>query len=73
LVSWKYTIVKLNSIKKQVKIRQAVPDDFAEIDSFDVFAGDRKTEIQRDEVWVAILEGSIAGYITFNRSLVVIK
>jgi ribosomal protein S18 acetylase RimI-like enzyme len=51
-----------------VQIRQAVPDDFAEIDSFDVFAGDRKAEIQKSEVWVAILEGNIAGYITFNHS-----
>jgi ribosomal protein S18 acetylase RimI-like enzyme len=51
-----------------VKIRQAVPEDFTQIDSFDVFAGDRKTEIQRNEVWVAMLEGKIAGYITFNRS-----
>jgi ribosomal protein S18 acetylase RimI-like enzyme len=51
-----------------VKIRQAVPADFIEINSFDVFAGDRKTEIQRNEVWVAMLEGKIAGYITFNRS-----
>jgi ribosomal protein S18 acetylase RimI-like enzyme len=51
-----------------MKIRQAVPEDFTEIDSFDVFAGDRKTEIQRNEVWVAMREGKIAGYITFNRS-----
>jgi ribosomal protein S18 acetylase RimI-like enzyme len=51
-----------------VKIRQAVPEDFTQIDSFDVFAGDRKSEIQRNEVWVAMREGKIAGYITFNRS-----
>ncbi len=51
-----------------MQIRQAIPEDFTEIDSFDIFAGDRKVEIQRNEVWVAIIEGKIAGYITFNRS-----
>jgi ribosomal protein S18 acetylase RimI-like enzyme len=51
-----------------VKIRQAVPEDFAEIDSFDVFSGDRNAEIRRNEVWVAMLAGTIAGYVTFNRS-----
>jgi RimJ/RimL family protein N-acetyltransferase len=52
----------------EVKIRQAVLEDFTEIDFFDVFAGDRKSEIQRNEVWVAILQGKIAAYITFNHS-----
>jgi ribosomal protein S18 acetylase RimI-like enzyme len=49
-------------------IRKAAFEDFADIDSFDVFAGDRKKEIERDEILVAFMDGKIAGYITHNRS-----
>ncbi|MBS1492119.1 MAG: GNAT family N-acetyltransferase [Bacteroidetes bacterium] len=49
-------------------IRKATLEDFAEIDSFDVFGGDRRTEIEREEILVVIIDEKIAGYITHNRS-----
>lgn len=50
-----------------IEIRNAVLEDYDEINSFDVFASDRKAEISRGEVMVAILDGKFAGYMTHNR------
>jgi ribosomal protein S18 acetylase RimI-like enzyme len=49
-------------------IRQAILEDEKVIDSFDRFGGSRNNEIIRKEMWVAILEDKIAGYVTFNHS-----
>ncbi len=53
-------------------IRLATPEDEKRIESFDHFSGNRPTEINRQEVWVAEIanegETEIAGYITFNYS-----
>lgn len=49
-------------------IRKAIFEDFAEIDAFDLFAGNRRLEIEREEILVALIDEKIAGYITHNRS-----
>lgn len=49
-------------------IRNAVLEDFPAIDAFDVFARDRKQEIVKGEVLVAVINDKIAGYMTHNRS-----
>lgn len=49
-------------------IRKATLKDVHEIDKFDVFGGDRKEEIEKDEVLVAVIDEKIAGYMTHNRS-----
>jgi ribosomal protein S18 acetylase RimI-like enzyme len=49
-------------------IRPATQQDEKAIDIFDVYSGNRPTEISRHEVWVAVIENDIAGYITFNYS-----
>lgn len=41
---------------EEIKIRKALVSDVEEIDRFDVFSGDRKAEIQREECYVAIHE-----------------
>lgn len=51
-----------------MEIRQATRKDFIETATFDLFAGDRNSEIARNEVWTATMEDTIAGYITFNHS-----
>lgn len=50
-----------------IEIREAVLEDYDEINTFDVFASDRKAEINRGEVMVAIIDGKFAGYMTHNR------
>jgi GNAT superfamily N-acetyltransferase len=56
----------------EITIRLATKQDEKAIDAFDHFSGNRPTEINRQEVWVAELstEGGdeIAGYATFNYS-----
>lgn len=49
-------------------IRNATLDDFPAIDEFDVFGRDRKEEIVRGEILVAIIDNQVAGYMTHNRS-----
>lgn len=49
-------------------IRLANIEDFENIDSFDRFGGDRMLEIQRNEIWIAILDSKIAGFTTFDNS-----
>lgn len=51
-----------------MQIRKATLEDFPAIDTFDVFAGDRRIEIDRHEILVAVIDEQIAGYITHNRS-----
>ena len=43
-------------------------EDFPAIDEFDVFGRDRKEEIARGEILVAIIDNQVAGYMTHNRS-----
>jgi len=49
-------------------IRKATLEDFPQIDAFDVFARDRKAEINNGEVLVAVINDKIAGYMTHNTS-----
>lgn len=49
-------------------VRKAELSDFAVIDAFDIFAGDRRRDIERAECFVAVENERIAGYIVFNRS-----
>ncbi len=49
---------------EEIRIRKALISDFEEIDRFDVFGGDRKAEIQREECYVATLGKRITGYVT---------
>ncbi len=49
-------------------IRLATLTDEKKIEAFDHFSGNRPTEINRNEVWVAEIDNEIAGYITFNHS-----
>ncbi len=49
-------------------ICKATLEDFPQIDAFDVFALDRKAEINRGEILVAIIDDKIAGYITHNKN-----
>lgn len=51
---------------EEIRIRKALISDFEEIDRFDVFGGDRKAEIQREECYVATLGKRIIGYVTFD-------
>jgi len=51
-----------------VNIRKATLEDFPAIDEFDVFGRDRKEEISRGEILVAIIDNQVAGYMTHNRS-----
>lgn len=49
-------------------VRKAELDDFAAIDAFDIFAGERREDIKRGECFVAVADGQVVGYIVFNRS-----
>ena len=49
-------------------IREGTTDDFAAIDAFDPFAGDRRLELARGEVLVAENGGRVVGFVTFSRS-----
>ncbi len=49
-------------------IRKATLEDFSAIDEFDVFGRDRKEEINRGEILVAVIDDQVAGYMTHNRS-----
>ena len=49
-------------------VRKATLEDFPAIDAFDVFGRDRKEEISRGEVLVAVVDNQVAGYMTHNRS-----
>lgn len=52
----------------QYTIRKATKADFVAIDAFDMFAGDRKAEIRRGEVYVATENDEVIGYLTTARS-----
>ena len=49
-----------------MEIRLATRDDFKAIDEFDIFLGNRMTEIERSELWVAVKENVVIAYISFN-------
>jgi GNAT superfamily N-acetyltransferase len=49
-------------------IRAGTIDDFAAIDAFDPFAGDRREDLARGAVLVAEADGRVVGYATFSRS-----
>jgi ribosomal protein S18 acetylase RimI-like enzyme len=49
-------------------VRKATLEDFPQIDELDVFGRDRKEEISRGEILVALIDNEIAGYMTHNRS-----
>ncbi len=49
-------------------IQLATLNDFDSIDAFDQFGGDRIKEINRQEIWIAILDNQIAGFATFDYS-----
>jgi ribosomal protein S18 acetylase RimI-like enzyme len=51
-----------------MSVRKAELNDFDRIDSFDVFAGERREDIKRGECFVAVENEEIVGYIVFNRS-----
>ena len=51
-----------------MQIRKATLEDFPAIDAFDIFGRDRKEEISRGEIIVAVIDNQIAGYMTHNRS-----
>jgi GNAT superfamily N-acetyltransferase len=53
---------------EKIRIGKASLSDFEEIDKFDIFAGDRKAEIQREECYVATHEKIITEYVTFDYS-----
>lgn len=49
-------------------VRKAELDDFEAIDSFDIFAGERRKDIERGECFVAVENEQVVGYIVFNHS-----
>ncbi len=49
-------------------IRKATLEDENAIDIFDRFGGSRNLEIIREEIWVAVYENEIAGFMTFDNS-----
>jgi GNAT superfamily N-acetyltransferase len=49
-------------------IQLATLEDFDAIDAFDRFGGDRILEINRQEIWIAILDNQVAGFATFDYS-----
>jgi len=49
-------------------VRKAEVDDFEAIDSFDIFAGERREDIKRGECFVAVEDEIVVGYIVFNHS-----
>lgn len=51
-----------------MKIREATLSDLRAIDSFDVFAGDRRAEVERGECFVAVEEQQAVAYIVYNHS-----
>ncbi len=42
-----------------MEIRLSTKEDLTAIDEFDIFLGNRMTEIERGELWVAVEEGKI--------------
>lgn len=51
-----------------MSVRKADLNDFEAIDSFDIFAGERREDIERGECFVAVENEKIVGYIVFNHS-----
>ncbi|MGC2238129.1 MAG: GNAT family N-acetyltransferase [Pyrinomonadaceae bacterium] len=51
-----------------MSIRKAELNDFEAIDSFDIFAGERRKDIERGECFVAVENEQVVGYIVFNHS-----
>ncbi len=49
-----------------MEIRLSTKEDLTAIDEFDIFLGNRMTEIERGELWVALEEGKIIGFMSFN-------
>ena len=50
-----------------INIREADLNDLPAIDSFDVFAGDRKPGIESGETIVAVLDNVVIGYLVHNK------
>ena len=50
-----------------MEIRLAVKEDITSIDEFDLFLGDRLTEIERNEILVAVKDMKVIAYISFNK------
>ncbi len=48
--------------------RPAVPEDFAAVDTFDPFGGNRKLEIEEGRMRVAVIEDTVVGYLSTARS-----
>ncbi len=55
-----------NYISICMEIRLATSEDFTSIDEFDIFLGDRMTEIERKELWVALKDEMVIAYLSFN-------
>lgn len=51
-----------------MEVREATLSDLDAIDSFEIFAGDRKSDVEKGECFVAVEEGSAVGYAVFNKS-----
>ena len=51
-----------------LKIRVANPEDYAAIDSFDPFGGDRKAEIANGNCLIASLDQTVVGYVSHYKS-----
>lgn len=51
-----------------MSVRKAELKDFEAIDSFDIFAGERREDIERGECFVAVENEQVVGYIVFNHS-----
>lgn len=49
-------------------IRRAVLEDLTLVDAFDVFAGDRKKEIENGEMLVAVIDNDVVGYLSHNKN-----
>lgn len=51
-----------------MEVRKGTLSDLEGIDSFDIFAGDRRSDVEKGECFVAVKEGSAVGYVVFNTS-----
>ena len=51
-----------------LKIRQGKISDVETIEKFDVFSGNRRSEIERGEITVAVKDNLVVGYLTADKS-----